>query len=271
MTTSRLLLAALVVAHSAASAAGHEFWIDVQRYQIDAGDAIVADLRVGETFEGTAMSYLPQGFRRFEIVEAGTAVSVEGRMGDRPALSQAVPQSGLAVIVHETTNSFLTWQDFARFEGFVTHKDAAWAVAAHAARGLPDTGFREAYSRHAKALVAVGDGAGADREVGLETEIVALANPYVEDVSGGMPVRLLYRGAPRADAQVEIFEKAPDGAVAVSTVRTDGAGVARVPVRPGHVYMLDAVVIREPEGDLASRPDIAWESLWANLTFAVPD
>ena len=31
------------------------------------------------------------------------------------------------------------------------------------------------------------------------------------------------------------------------------------------------IVLREPEGDLADRPGVVWESLWANLTFAVPD
>jgi hypothetical protein len=45
--------------------------------------------------------------------------------------------------------------------------------------------------------------------------------------------------------------------------------VATVPVTAGHAYMLDAVVLREPEG--VSNPGALWESLWANLTFAVPE
>jgi hypothetical protein len=85
-----------------------------------------------------------------------------------------------------------------------------------------------------------------------------------------MPVRVLYRGAPRADEQVEIFEKAADNSVTVSTVRTDAGGVAVIPVKPGFTYMLDSVVLREPEAALAAELDVVWESLWANLTFAVP-
>ncbi len=34
--------------------------------------------------------------------------------------------------------------------------------------------------------------------------------------------------------------------------------------------MLDAVVLREPSEALAAERDVVWESLWANLTFAVP-
>jgi hypothetical protein len=46
-------------------------------------------------------------------------------------------------------------------------------------------------------------------------------------------------------------------------------GVVVVPVTPGHVYQADAVVLREPEGE--SNAGAAWESLWANLTWAVPE
>jgi hypothetical protein len=271
MIPLRPLAALVVLASSAGPAFAHEFWIDAHRYRVSEGEAIVADLRVGEGFEGIEVAFLPAGFRRFGIVQGGTETPVEGRMGDRPALGQSAPGEGLAVVVHVTTDSLLTYQDFATFESFVRHKDAAWVLDAHTTRGLPADGVREGYSRHAKALIAVGAGAGADRALGLETEIVAEANPYTDDLSAGMPVRLLYKSAPRARAQVEVFERSPDGAIAVSTVRTNPSGRATVPVRPGHVYMLDAVVIREPEGPLAERPGVMWESLWANLTFAVPD
>ena len=251
-------------------AGSHEFWIDPARFAVAPGEAIEADLRVGEAFAGGAQSYLPSRFRRFELVQGAEATPVEGRLGDRPALNQGLSGDGLAVVVHETTDSRLTYREFAKFENFVRHKDAEWTIEAHRARGLPDSGFVEVYSRYAKALVAVGAGAGRDRVVGMETELVAQANPYTDDIAAGLPVILLYQRAPRAEAQIEVFEKSPSGDVAVSTVRTDAQGVARVPVRPGHRYMLDAVVLRPPEppGTGANAP--VWESLWANLTFAVP-
>ncbi|MEM8731861.1 MAG: DUF4198 domain-containing protein, partial [Pseudomonadota bacterium] len=156
--------------------------------------------------------------------------------------------------------------EWAAFLRFAAHKDFADIEVRHAARGLPKTGFRERYTRHVKALVAVGDGAGSDRLTGLKTEFVALANPYTDDLSGGLPVRLYHDGAPRAAAQVEIFARAPDGEVTVTTTRTDDTGLAMIPVVSGYSYLLDGVVLRETEeGD-----DAAWETLWAALTFAVP-
>lgn len=267
--TLKTLIAFFVVAFSTVPALGHEFWIDPVDHMVPAGREIVADIRVGEAFAGGAQSYFPRNFRRFEIGTADGFAPVKGRMGDSPALTQSAPE-GLAIVVHETTTYSLTYKSFDKFERFLDHKDALWVVDAHRARGLPSENFKELYSRYAKSLVAVGSGRGQDRVVGMETELVAGLNPYTDDLSNGLPVTLLYKGAPWSDAQIEVFEKAPGGNVSISTVRTDASGRARVPVKAGHRYMLDAVRLREPDQNLVENRDAAWESLWANLTFAVP-
>ena len=249
----------------------HEFWIDPEQSQVAMGEDIVADLRVGQNFEGSSYVYLPSQFRRFDIAQGNMMRAVAGRAGDNPALSDKLTASGLAIIVHETTDSVLTYGEFAKFAAFVEHKDAQWALAAHRDRNLPMDGIVEVYSRYAKSLVAVGDGSGMDRPVGLETEIVALANPYTDDVTAGLPVQVLYQGTPRGGAQVEIFAKDAVGNVVVSTVKADGNGQAIVPVTRGHRYMLDSVVLREPSAERAEAHNAVWESLWANLTFSVPN
>ncbi|CAN0591264.1 unnamed protein product, partial [Ectocarpus sp. 12 AP-2014] len=157
-----------------------------------------------------------------------------------------------------------------KFVSFVEHKDAAWVLEAHSARGLSEDDRRELYSRYAKSLVAVGSSEGDDFETGLLTEIVALENPYTGEMSDGIDVRLLYEGAPRSQTQIEVFEKAADESVSIFTVQTDVDGAATVPVKPGYRYMLDAVVLREPSASVAAERNIQWESLWANLTFEVP-
>ena len=99
----------------------------------------------------------------------------------------------------------------------------------------------------------------------METEFVALSNPYTDPPGEGMPVRLLYRDAPRADAPVEVFARAPGGTVTRSVMRTDAQGEVTIPVAPGHDYLLNAVVLRL----LEDRREV-WETLWASLTFHVP-
>ncbi|MEM9342458.1 MAG: DUF4198 domain-containing protein [Pseudomonadota bacterium] len=248
----------------------HEFWIDPLQYTVAPGDPVVADIRVGEEFVGVAYTYFPKNFKRSELQQGATATPNEGRLGDRPALT-ATAEEGLAVLVHQTTDSRVSYSGMEKFRNFVTHKDAKWTLAAHAERGLPEDRFVEVYSRYAKSLIAVGDGAGNDAEAGLEIELVARTNPYTEDTSDGVGVTLLYQGDPRPDAQIEVFEKAPDDSVAVFFERTDATGEAVIPVKPGHRYMVDSVVLREPSRDKIEATGAAWESLWANLTFAVPD
>lgn len=265
----RTFALAVCITCIAVSAKAHEFWIDPADFVVPEGGQVVATLRVGEQFKGNSLAYIPPNIRRFEYVLGGEVAPVPGMIGDNPALAMTPPGTGLMVVVHVTADTILTWPDFERFRGFVLHKDAAWALDRYP-DGAPEKEIREVYSRYAKSLVAVGDGEGEDLEAGLLTEIVALENPYTGDIGDDIEVRVLYEGAPRPGAQVEVFEKAGEkGPVAVFTVRTDAEGRATVPVKPGYRYMLDSVVLREASPEMAAK-NVTWESLWANLTFAVP-
>lgn len=267
--TRNISLGALISVLLPIAATAHEFWIDPVDYAVPSGGDLVATLRVGENFAGAEQTYLERNFARFDMQCAGTLDPVPGRAGDRPALNVAAPRDGLCVIIHQTRDYTLTYREWQKFVNFVEHKDFEGVLAEHAARGLPETGFVELYSRYAKSLIAVGDGAGEDTEVGLVTEIVAEANPYTDDVSGGFPIRVLYNGAPRADAQVELFARPPEGEVEVTLHRTDADGRVTLPVQPGYAYLADAVVLRSLEPNAEKDP--VWESLWASLTFAVPE
>lgn len=264
------LLAVIVLAYSTVGARAHEFWLTAEDYTLSPEDPLRVGLRIGSEMKGSSLIYLPRDIARFEVIQGDTTRPVEGRMGDNPALVMGGLVDGLAVVVHETTDSTLTYNDFAVFRRFVEHKDFATALADHAARGLPDKGFKETYRRYAKSLIAVGDGAGADRPVGLAIEIVALTNPYTDDLSAGFRVQVLLDGAPRVDAQVELFRTAADGTVTITKRRTDAAGQVTLPMEAASEYLIDSVVLRRlPNDDPAAGP--VWHSDWASLTFRTPD
>jgi len=260
-----IVLAALVSLCATAGLA-HEFWIEPHEYQVQSAAPLVADLRNGQDFAGPELAYFPKRFQRFDLIRNGQTTPVDGRMGDVPALRTQAPDAGLLVIVHQTAPKTLKYATWEKFATFASHKDFADMRARHDARGLPEKGFSEIYTRHAKALVGVGDAHGSDAPTGLETEFVALSNPYTDDLAPGMSVQLLYQGLPRADTQIEVFARSPEGVVTVTLTRTDAQGQAVIPVQAGHSYLLDAVVLRAaPEGG-----DAVWETLWAALTFGVP-
>lgn len=244
----------------------HEFWIDPQDFTVEIGETLLADLRVGQEFSGAAMSFLPRNFDRFEVLNGGEALQPEGRFGDIPALQMGDLSDGLAVIVHQTTANQLTWSTWERFLNFAIHKDLGDVTAMHATRGLSQENVTEDYIRYAKSLVAIGDGAGADSRVGMRTEFVALANPYTDDISAGMPMQLWYDDALQADYQVELFAEDAEGEVTITYHRTDADGVVLLPIEPGMTYMADAVFLEAVEP--AEDGDAIWVTHWANMTFS---
>lgn len=264
----RIVLALSLVALPASA---HELWIEPVDYTVAPDSVVEATLVNGQSFGGTAIAYFPTRIARFALALGDAEAAVAGRPGDSPALSMPPLGEGLHVALYQSAGDILTYDSYAVFARFVEHKDFPGRIHRdHRDRGLPEEGFREYYTRFSKALIAVGAGEGADRSVGFETELVALLNPYTDDLAGGMPVQAFYQGAPRVDAQVELFDKAPDGTVAITYHRTDDQGIALLPVVAGHSYLVDAVVLREPSEPLAAETGAVWESLWAALTFAVP-
>lgn len=261
---------AFILGLLAAPAAAHEFWLEPLAYQVEADGNLTAHIVNGQDFKGVKLPFVPQRFAHFITFVDGNSMQVSSRVGDNPALDQAPVSEGLNVVAYQARNSTVDYETWEKFKKFLDHKDLGDQLANHEARGFPLENFTEVYSRYSKTLIGVGSAAGPDKRVGLETEIVALTNPYTDDLSAGMRVQLFYLTNVRANEQIEVFQKDPSGAVGIFTVRTDGQGIATVPVISGHSYMLDAVVLREPAAQLAADTGAAWETLWANMTFMAP-
>lgn len=269
----RLAIAAtLALLPGVSKGIAHEFWISPETYRIEAGQRAEAHLRVGEEFRGATQSYIPRNFTRFEILSGDETLSVEGRMGDLPALGDMDLPEGLAIVVHETTARDLTWDEWDRFAAFADHKGLGDVMAMQAERGLDRIDVREEYFRYAKSLIAIGHGRGADVVTGLRTELVALANPYTDDLAGAMPVQLWLDGEPRRVAQVEVFARPVEGGEAeMSLYETDGNGIVVLPVERGMEYLVNAVAMEAVEQTGAADEETPeWRTLWASLTFSVP-
>lgn len=260
----------LLLAWSAAAQA-HEFWIEPQRFEIEPSQDLVADLRVGEYFKGNSQTYLPAKFVLFKVIDPAGTRPVKGRLGDTPAVDIPARGSGLHVIVYQSTPSSVTYDDLDDFASFARKQGLGWAVDAHRRRGLDTTDIKEGYTRYARTLVRVGDGAGQDRPVGMPLELVAVTNPYTADENEDITVRLLWRGEGHANAQVTVFRKHSDCRTSRVTLRTDAEGRAVVPRGRGGRLLVNAVQLTEPGERLPDRMGAAWESLWASLTFGLPE
>jgi len=254
---------------AASSAVSHEFWISPEQFVYLPDERVQANLKVGQDFGGSSYSYNNNNFTRFEVATDGNTSEVTGRLGDLPAMSIDPPVDGLLTIVHETDDSLLTYSNWDKFTKFVEHKAFPTTLKDHVARGIPkDAKFTESYRRFAKSLVAIGDGKGTDSPVGLRTEIVALDNPY-RMKKDKISVRVLLEGKPKPNTQVELFEKSPSGDVEITLHTTDPSGDVSLPIKRGHSYLVDAVSMLALENDDPNDGPV-WASLWASLTFLVP-
>jgi len=261
---------ALLVALLAGPVSAHEFWLEPTVYQVPTDGRLTANIVNGQNFEGVILPFVPQRFTHFKEFANDKTVDVTGRTGDIPALNTAPLADGLNVIAYQARYATVDYANWEKFAKFAKHKDLGDLLERHQERGLPLENFKEIYARFSKTLIGVGNGAGSDRRVGLETEIVALTNPYVDDLSDGMQVQLFYKADVRANSQIEIFEKSPDDTVTIFYVRTNAQGIAAIPVKSGYRYMADAVVLREPSARIAGDSGAVYETLWANLTFQAP-
>ena len=265
-----IILAGAICLH-ASFVLAHEFWIEPTEFQAKNDAPVVANLMNGQLFSGSKQTFFATSNTRLDVVMGGKVAPIVGRMGDRPAIQLPAPmQDGLMILAHEAAPSTLSYREWAKFIKFVEHKDFGHAVPTHEARGWAKENFKETYTRHSKSLIAVGHGEGADRELGLATEFVALENPYLPEFDGTMDVALTYNGAPRKDAQIEVYARDADDTVTVTLTRTDDQGRAEIPLQAGFEYMLDAVVLRPVEGATTVEAGPVWETLWASMTFAVP-
>lgn len=265
MPTLRTLLAAGFVFGVAGPGQAHEFWIEPLDFTLENGVAVTGQNHVGQMLKGDTYSYIPASFVRFDMVDSEGVQPVEGTLGDRPALRFEPRVAGLHIAVYQSVPSTLRYRKALKFEGFVAKEGLDGVLEAHAARGLPAVDFREAYTRFAKALVAVGEGAGEDRPVGLRLELIALSNPY--DTDGPVRAEVRFEGAPIAGVQVAAFRRDGEGAVTRTLFRSDAEGRVAVPREDAAMTLLSAVHMVEPSAELAERRNVVWHSLWASLTY----
>lgn len=253
-------------------AAGHEFWIAPDRWQVEAGETVRADLRVGQDMSGEIYPWLRRNVMEASLWSPAGTEAISGREGDIPALSVTPAEDGLHRLAYHSVPSYVIFDTTEKFGQYLDYEGLVGVLDRHLARGLPAEDFGEEYTRNARALVQVGppDAAQTDAPTGMPFELVAGANPYLPDLTE-LPVQLLYQGQPAPDTQVALFHRPATGSapqdVTRQIFRTDAAGQVTVPLAGAGEYLLSAVRIEEVAPSETSV--VVWKSDWASLTFGI--
>jgi uncharacterized GH25 family protein len=267
LTAAALALAPLgAPGLGARAAAAHDLWIEPSSFTPAPATRLAVRLRIGQLFAGDPFPRDAKLMVRFAVLGPAGEAPIPGVPDTDPAGFLVAGPPGLYELVY-TSNPAAVTLDAPRFERYLAEEGLQKVSAARAGSGLAKAAAREIFSRCAKALVEVGGnpGAGYDRVLGLRLELIPEKNPYLLAPGEDLPVRLLYRGAPLAGAQVAAISR--QAAAHPVAVRTDAQGRARLRLDRSGAWLVKAVhMIAAPAGSGAD-----WESFWASLTFAVPE
>ena len=249
---------------------GHELWIDTTDFKVEKDTILNLNLRNGENFDGFSLGYFDRSVKELYWRQNGKKFNNNSRQGDNPALQISPTDNGLISIIYVSKPSIIKYKDFSKFQNFVIEKHSPSALEIHKNLDFPRENFSELYTRYSKALVGVGTSKGFDTENNLELELVALENPYTDNMDDGIEILALYNGNPRAFSNLNVFERSnTDSSVNTFVVKTNDKGVAVVEVKNDCTYLIDNVIIRPANEKLFKERGVIWESLWAALTFSV--
>lgn len=266
-------LTALIFLLLAAPATAHEVWIEPLVFRAATTERIVAHFKNGQHFKGNPFPHLPSETVAAGILDAKGKRPLTGAEGDEPAMDEKVRAPGLQVLFYESAPDRLVFTEAEKFRHYLSEKGLDHIWQAHKDRGLGETGFTEAYSRCAKALVWRGSGNKTDRQdapTGMPLEWIAKADPFTlsPGTNAVLPVQLLWRGKPLAGAPATVFRRDGTGAVQSMKLRADANGTVSIPLVSNGAYLIDSVHMIPETAD----PDVAWRSYWASLTFRIgPD
>jgi uncharacterized GH25 family protein len=258
------MLCGLVAAGAPTGASAHEFWVEPSAHAVGQGARIGVRLCIGDGYEGWSQARNPARIASFVAAGPAGLQPVVGLDGADPAGALRLAAPGDFVIAYRSDRAF-TEMPAVEFDAYLRDKGLDRVIADRQARatGRP---VREAYSRHAKALVRVGDAAGvpADRAMDLPLELIAEADGVRATRDGRRSFRLLHQGKPLAGALVAAVR--PGTADEPLEARTDRDGRTEFRLQQAGRWRIAAVhMFRASRGVGAD-----WESLWASLTFELP-
>lgn len=254
----------VLLAGGPAATVAHEFWIEPSRLALLPNERVTVRLCVGDGEDASPLARDESRIETFASIGPAGRRAIPGLHGADPAGVARFETSGDYVIAYETNHAYTT-QAAAQFEEYLFEVGLETIAAARRKRGDDARRVREAYSRHAKALLRVGDDPAAahDRAVGLRLELI-LEDP-MPGAAEETTIRLLYLGRPLAGALVTAAVLgSPERAL---QARSDSRGRVRLALRGGEAWRISAVHMVRGSRDLGAD----WESLWASLVFAQRD
>lgn len=252
--------------------AGHDFWLAAATWHASPGAKVTVTANVGGRFPVPTSFTTPDRVASLTLIGPTGRTELAGLRREGSSLAADLglpsdPATYLVVMVIKPRFIEIPPNDF---RTYLTHEGLGRVLAERERLGETSKPGRERYSRYAKLLIHVGDGANehVTRPVGLPAELVPLTDPTRLRVGDTLAVQLLFEGRPVAGALVGGIYGSSKGAPDEWPLKasTDERGEARLRLTdPGPWLIRTVHMVRRDNETGAQAAD--WESYWASLTF----
>ena len=244
----------------------HEFWIDPKNYHLSNNEKAVANIFVGENFEGSPIPFTKEYFKIAFLHSKDGKSKIKGRLGDIPALNIKKMSQGLNVIQIESVTKYVEYEKLVKFEIFTREKGYPNLAQKHRENNYPEN-FFESYKRYAKSLISVDNFDGNDVDTNMELELILLDNP-LKNFDQSKRILLEYKNKKLTNHKVSILSL-KNGYFRKEHVRTNESGYFNFFFKKDTKYLLESVVIIE--GSNKKKDNYAkWHSLWTSYTLKTP-
>jgi uncharacterized GH25 family protein len=207
---------------TASPAAAHDFWVQPAHWHPEGGPLEVT-LQVGHGPDRQRSPIRASRLVRLEAVHAdGSIVDLHPDLHLGDAAGDFSARGSPAVLVLATDAKAESHLDAERFNSHLRGEGLSEAMAWRTAHQRSAAEGSENYGRVAKALLASTPAAVVQRPLGLELEIIPLADPYAAGATR-LPVRVLFNGKPLPLATVKLYDLEDDASPkAVCLTDADG-------------------------------------------------
>jgi uncharacterized GH25 family protein len=263
-------VAAATMIFLATAAGAHDFWLIPDAFRITPASEFVIRGQTSSAFPTSESAVTVDRITAARVLGATgeeriTALSTE----DRSLLLRHRPSTpGQKVVtvsvgwrhMKETAESFRKYLVAEGAEEALKHYEKAGA--------LPTAPIVRRYAKYAKTIVEVGDGPRAfHRSADQPLEFIPTSDPSAVRARGEVRIRLLFQGAPLANARLHAGVAPVIGHPAAKDLdlRTSADGTVTVPLATNGTWNVRTIhVVPSPAG-----ADANWDVHWATFVFQV--
>lgn len=246
--------------------AGHEFWIQPQRFHFKSGQAVRIRFQVGENFEGENWSGNRASMNDIRLHFAEYTDDIKNLLSDSTngdSLTVQFFDEGTVLASCQSVNKFIQLEP-EKFLEYLKEDGLAETIKLREEYNETDSAGRELYQRNIKSLLQIGTVIDSNykKATELPVDIIPLSHPYLIKKKQHFRAKVLFEGKPLAEQMVKLWHRSK-GVTEKQDLRTNSEGIIEMEIHPKGQWMLSTVKMVRLQDDSTAN----WQSYWGSFTW----